>query len=145
MRTAGTARRRFALGERGVTSLEFALVGSLFMLLLLGSMEMGRYMVTLAAVRNATAEAVRLATLRGDQNMLAERAPCTNLAGALAGVAAKVPSLVAASLTVTMGGCATNAGATTVNVTVNYPFTFAVTLFGATNRPITETAQAVFF
>lgn len=143
-RAGAGSGRRSTLGERGATSLEFALVGGLLMSLLLGSIEMGRYMFTLECVRTATAEAVRLATLRGSQNMNAGSAACANLSGNLADAAARTPFLQAASLTVTMGGCATQAGITTVTITVQYPFTFTVALFGAGSRPINETAQAVF-
>jgi Flp pilus assembly protein TadG len=139
-----SASARTALDQRGATSLEFALVGGLLLSLLLGSMEIGRYMVTLECVRTATAEAVRLATLRGSQNMIAGNAACTNLSGTLAGAGARVPFLQAASLTVTMTGCSTQAGMTTVTIAVAYPFTFTVPIFGASNRPVTETALAIF-
>lgn len=137
-------RRLFGLGDRGATSLEFALVGGLLVSLLLGSIETGRYMFTVEMVRTATAEAVRLVTLRGSQNLNAGNPACTGLGGALAGAAERTPFLSSGSLTVTISGCATQAGITTVNITVGYPFTFAVPLFGATNRPLAETAQAVF-
>jgi Flp pilus assembly protein TadG len=142
--SARPRRRRFRIGERGTTSLEFALVGGLFVSLLLGAIEIGRYMMTLESVRTATAEAVRQVTIRGSQNMIAGSAACTDLAGPLGSVAARVPVLQASLLTVTMSGCATQAGITTVQISVQYPFTFTISLFGATNRPITEAAQAVF-
>lgn len=134
---------RRGLGRRGTTSVEFALVGGLTALLLLGCLEMGRYLITREAVRTAAAEAVRMATLRGGQNLDAGSAACNGLSGSLAGVAARVPWLTAASLTATLSGCATQAGITTVTVTVQYPFTFVITLFGTPNRPITESAQAI--
>ena len=87
--SARTRRRRFRIGERGTTSLEFALVGGLFVSLLLGAMEIGRYMMTLESVRTATAEAVRQVTIRGSQNMIAGRVACTDLVGSLDSVAAR--------------------------------------------------------
>ncbi|MFC7478327.1 TadE/TadG family type IV pilus assembly protein [Dankookia sp. GCM10030260] len=137
-------RRRFPCGRGGTTSLEFALVGSLLMSLLLGSIEIGRYMLTLESVRTATAEAVRLVILRGSQNMNAGIEPCANLSGNLAGAGAQAPFLRSASLIVTMNGCATQAGITTVAITVDYPFIFGIPLFGVASRPLTEAAQAVF-
>ena len=83
-------------------------------------------------------------TLRGSQNMNAGVAACTNLTGALTGAAARVTYLQAASLTVTMSGCATLAGITRVTITVGYPFVFTVALFGTVDPQITETAQALF-
>lgn len=135
---------RWRLGTRGVTSLEFALVGSLLMLLVLGSLELSRYLFTLELVRTVSAEAVRMATLRGSQNLIAGSAPCTNLSGNLSGAGARTPYLQASRLTVTMSGCTTASGITTLSISVQYPFVFAVPLFGATNRTLTETAQAVF-
>lgn len=138
---AGNRRR---LGTRGATSLEFGLVGSLLMMLVLGSLELGRYLFTLELVRSVAAEAVRMATLRGSRNLIAGDAPCTNLSGSLTGAGALTPSLQASLLNVTMADCATASGVTTLSVTVQYPFVFAVPLFGTPSHPLTETAQAVF-
>ncbi len=135
---------RRALNRRGTTTVEFALVGGLLVSLLLGTIEISRYLITREAVRTAAAEAVRMATLAGGRNLDANSPACNGLAGSLAGVAATVPFLTAASLTASMSGCATQAGVTTVSITVQYPFTFGVALFGTPNRPITETAQAIF-
>ena len=130
--------------RRGTTSLEFALVGGLLLSLLLGGIDLARYMFTQESLRATAAEAVRLATLRGSQNLNAGTAACGNLAGSLAGASARVPFLQPSLLTATLSGCATQAGVTTVVVTVQYPFSFAVGLFGARSRPMTETAQALF-
>ena len=139
------ARRRLPrIGRRGATSVELALVASLLVSLLIGAVELGRYMATLQGLGTATAEAVRLATLRGGQNLAAGQPGCTNLSGSLAGAAAHSPFLVPARLTVTLSGCATQWGITRVTVTATYPFAFAVGTFGALNRPMSETAQAVF-
>lgn len=141
---SGLAARFRTLGRRGATSLEFALVGTILLGLLLGTMELGRYLITVQALRTASAEAVRMATLRGSQNLNSGTAACTSLSGNLAGVAARVPFLNASGLTATVSDCATQAGITSVTVTVQYPFTLQVTLFGAPSRVMTETAQAFF-
>ncbi len=130
--------------RRGTTSLEFALVGGLLLSLLVGGLDLARYMFTLECLRATTAEAVRLATLRGSQNLNAGSAACSSLSGSLAGAAARVPFLHADQVTATLSGCATQAGVTTVTVTVQYPFSFAVGYFGAKSRPMSETAQALF-
>lgn len=140
----GAGRRRFALGERGVTSLEFAFVGGLFVMMLVGTMEMCRYMFTLHSVRDATAEAVNMVIRQANRNVGAGSAPCTNLSGPLTGVTDPGQFLKAASLTVTMSNCVRNVGVYTVDIVVTYPFTFVVPYFGAPDRPITEVAQAPF-
>jgi Flp pilus assembly protein TadG len=132
------------VGRRGATSLEFALIGGPLMALLLGTIELSRYLLTLESVRTVAAEAARTATLRGGQNMNAGNPPCTGLSGVLAVDGARTPFLNAASLTVTMTGCATTAGVTTVSIAVTYPFAFTLPYFGASNRPISEAVQGIF-
>jgi len=129
--------------RRGVASLEFALVGGLLLSLLLGGIDLARYMLTLECLRATAADAVRLATLQGSRNLNAGSAACTSLSGALAGSSARVPFLRANLVTATLSGCATQAGVTTVTVTVQYPFTFVVPYFG-TAPAMTQTTQALF-
>jgi Flp pilus assembly protein TadG len=145
MRSRGCNRPCVALGRRGATSLEFALVGSLLLTLLLGVSEAGRYMMTLQSLRSAADEAVRLVVLRGGSNMNAGNPACTGMSGALSGAASRVAFLDATSLTVNLSACSTNSnGMTTVTVTISYPFTFQVTYFGTMSRILIETAPAVF-
>ncbi|MCO6419236.1 pilus assembly protein [Siccirubricoccus sp. KC 17139] len=124
--------------------MEFAVMAVVLLSLLLGAIEIGRHMFTLEALRTATAEAVRVVTLRGSANMIARVAPCTGLSGDLAGVGLRAPFLNPGTLSMTMSGCATNAGITTVTVTVSHPFEFTVPLFGTPSLTLVETAQAVF-
>jgi Flp pilus assembly protein TadG len=136
------ARSR-AVGRRGAASLEFALVASLLLTMLLGTIEANRYMMTLAALRTAAAEGVRIAMLAGGANLAAGRAACTGLAGAVAGVAAKVPALNAQSLSVVMSGCTAAGGGATLTVTATYPFHLAVPINGVTDRVLTEVALVI--
>jgi Flp pilus assembly protein TadG len=136
---------RLALDRRGTTTLEFALIGGLLVPLLLGGMDIGRYMLTQQAVRAAAAEAARMVTVRGNLNLNAGSPACNTLSGALSGVSARVPFLKAASLVVTMSGCATGSnGITTVTVAVSYPFSFQISYFAAKSRQFSETTQALF-
>jgi Flp pilus assembly protein TadG len=141
-RRAGPDRLRLR-DRRGIASLEFALVGGVLLSLLLGGIDLARYMFTQQCLRATAAEAVRLATLQGSRNLNAGSAACTSLSGSLAGASARVPFLRANLVTATLSGCATQAGVTTVTVTVRYPFSFAVPFLG-TAPAITETAQALF-
>lgn len=139
------SKPRMRLGRRGATSLEFALVGSLLMMLLLGASEAGRYMITLQSLRSATDEAVRLVVLRGSANMNAGTSPCAGLNGALSGAADRVAFLKAASLTTVLTGCTTASnGVTMVNFSLTYPFSFNVNYFGITSLQLNETGQALF-
>jgi hypothetical protein len=114
------------------------------MTLLLGIIEIGRYLFTLEALRTATAEAARRVTILGSANMNADREPCTGLDGDLTGVPMRAPFLNSGTLSLRMSGCATSGGITTVTVTVSHPYNFAVSFFGTGNSPLTETAQAIF-
>lgn len=138
-------RRRLRLGSRGTTSAEFALVGAVLLVLLIGAIETCRYLLTAAALRTAAADAVRLATLVGGANLAAGRASCSGLSGPLDGAQARAPVLDAAQLSVTLTGCARNGAVTTVTVRASYPFRFALPLAGARERNITEVAQAVIY
>jgi Flp pilus assembly protein TadG len=141
---ASARRHRARPAECGVASLEFALVGSLLMSLLFGTIEIGRYLFTLESLRTAAAEAARAVTLRGSANMNSGNDACTGLSGDLTGVQTRTPFLDPSTLSLKMSSCATNGGVTTVTVTVKYPFSFVVPVFGSRVSSLTETAQAVF-
>jgi hypothetical protein len=49
--------------QRGLTTVEFAIVGAVFMMLLFGAIEFGRLMFTYAALREGTRRAARLAAV----------------------------------------------------------------------------------
>lgn len=137
-RAASRIRR---LGRRGATSVEFALVGPLLILLLVGGIEAGRYMLTLESLRMASAEAVRATALRGGRNIGAGLAGCTGLSGAQSGDAALLPFLDATKLEVTLSGCTTEGAVTRVTVALRYPHAATLPVFAVT---LTETAQAIF-
>ncbi|MGK7869792.1 TadE/TadG family type IV pilus assembly protein [Falsiroseomonas sp. E2-1-a20] len=134
------------LGRRGVASLEFALVGPVLVLLLVGGMEAGRYMATVESLRMASAEAVRAVTLRGGSNIGSGLAACTGLSGAQAGQAqigeaARLPLLDPAKLEVTLSDCAMDGAVARVTVALRYPHAASLPWFAVT---LGETAQAVF-
>lgn len=141
----GCSSPRTTVGRRGATSLEFALVGSLLLMLMLGASEAGRYMITLQSLRNATDEAARLVLLRGGANLNSGISPCTGLNGTLSGTTDRVAFLKAASVSANVTACSTAAnGMTTVFFSISYPFNFNVGYFGATNIQLVETGQIIF-
>lgn len=137
--------RHLLRSRRGATAIEFALVGSLLMTFLIGIIEVGRYMITREAVRNVTAEAVRLATLRGAANLNGGAAPCQSLSGSLGSAVRGGPMLRPADLSVILSGCATAGGMTSVVVTVTYPFSHAVPLVAARSMLLQEQGTATIF
>jgi Flp pilus assembly protein TadG len=120
------------------------MVGGLLVTLLLGSMELGRYMFTLHALRIVAADAARTVTLHGSANMNGALDPCTGLSGALVGVPIRAPFLNPGALSITMSDCATDGSVTTVRVTVTHPFRFVVPIFGAEPASVQEAYQTVF-
>src|SRR5271166_3035750 len=55
--------RRF--GRAGVTTMEFALIALLFMLMVIASMDLGRYLLITQSLRTVAAEAARAAEANG--------------------------------------------------------------------------------
>lgn len=131
------ALRRVLRDRRGVTALEFGIVASMFFMLLLGGMEIGRYYFTWHSFRTAVAEAARAAQV--------EDPP---LSGCLTGNA--LPAAVRNRLAIRTTGlqiCFTRSvvtSVTTVDVTGTYGFTFMVPYFGNTPRTLSETTRTVF-
>lgn len=132
------------LGRRGVVSVEFAVTGSLVIMMTLGGAELGKYFFTLQALRTATGEAVRQVTLLGSANMNAGAAPCQGLSGAVQNVGARVRALDASQLTASMSACATANGVTTVAVALRYPYVYTVPIFGRSSETLSESATALF-
>ena len=115
------------------------------MVFIIGIIEVGRYMITQEAVRSVTADAVRLATLRGSANLNSGASPCRNLSGSLGDAVRGGPMLRSADLSVALSGCATAGGMTSVTVTVTYPFSHAVPLVAKSTMLLREQAMATIF
>ena len=137
-------RPRRGLSTRGTASLEFALVGTLLMTLLFGSVELGRFMISLHALRTTTADAARAVALQGAANLNAARAPCAGLNGPLSAYHGRAVVLGSAVTTVTMSGCVTLGSVTTVTVTVSLPFAIIIPVFSGMGPSLQEVAQAAF-
>ncbi|MFT8246975.1 TadE/TadG family type IV pilus assembly protein [Roseomonas sp. BN140053] len=127
----------------GAAALEFALVGVLLLSLLIGILQVGRYLMILGAVRMVAADAVRMAVLRGTANLNRSAPACSNLSGNLPGAAARASVLQDAGLSVVLSDCGTRSGVTTVTVTVSYPFTYSIPLVPSRALQLRETAKAV--
>jgi Flp pilus assembly protein TadG len=105
--------RRWQLGHAGVTTLEFALVAVLFLLVLIGCMDLGRYYLIQHSLRTVAAEAARM-TLAYDNNSTATQ-PTT------ASFAAIAPFIDTSNLNVTVQQ-PNFSGVTIIMVTATYPF-----------------------
>jgi Flp pilus assembly protein TadG len=128
-----------------VAAAEFALVGGLLMLIVLGTVEVGRYLLFSEAVRTVAADAVRMATVRGSANLNAGVPACQGVSGTLAGAGSRVPLLRAQDLAVTLRDCATSGAVTTVMVEVRYDLGRSSRFLPGVPAQITETSRAVFY
>ena len=131
-------------GRRGIASVEFGVVTSLASTLILGTAETAKYFMTVESVRAATAEAVRIAMLRGGANVNASVTPCQGMTGSVSGLTTRIRFLDSNRLTSNMYGCSTTNGTSKVNVSLTYQYTFTIPVFGRSSEVITEAAQAVF-
>lgn len=130
---------RHALRRRdGATALEFGLIGTIFCMLLLGGIEVGRYYYTYEAIRTIVAEAARQAQVN------------PSLSGCAIGTA--INSTVTARSSLNVAGLqvcfdrtlTTNNSVSVVVVNATYNFAFVVPFFTNATRPMTETTRTVY-
>jgi hypothetical protein len=138
-------RQRLTLGRSGTSSLEFAIVVVPFVLIIIAGMDLGRYFLTQHSLRTLTSEAVRAMLIA----CYGATAACPMGSSDKAAVAAKVPFLVAGSISwPTANQSAPNAstGERTISVTVTYPFTFILPAWVGQNAgsPISESTQLTY-
>jgi hypothetical protein len=152
---SSVSNRRSCLGNAGVTSLELALVLVVFMWLLMGVFDLGRYFFTVQSMVTLMAEAGRYVTIAGEGSGTALQGVAAQGAGpecyainTFSSISAVVPPPL---LDPTQGQICINVltpfglGVNQIQVTVNYPFTaFTPGLSGLngtlTENPLTETA-----
>lgn len=132
--TSSTRGRRRWLGNRGAVALEFAMVGSAYLVLLVCTIEVGRYAFTRVSVTAAVGEAKRVAVI--DPTMVGCVLP-------KASIASRISFLHQPDLTLCITR-STAAGITTATISVSYPFHFIVPLLGTAPRTITASGSAKF-
>lgn len=128
--------RLAARSRRGAVAIEFGIIGTLFCMLLLGAIEVGRYYYTYQAVRTVVAEAARAAqvntTLSGCQS-----------GGNIASDVLNRTALNSTGLTVCFTRNTANS-VTTVLVNASYGFNFAVPFLGNRARTLSENTRVVY-
>jgi len=122
------------LGRAGVTTLEFGFVAFLFLMVLIGCMDLGRYYLTEHSLRTMVAEAARarlVTTLPGTIT-----GPTTDTFAAIA------PFVNNANLTLEITPSPVFLkGITTITVTGTYTFTAWSPIWSALNGKITEKTE----
>jgi Flp pilus assembly protein TadG len=133
---------RHWLGRRGSTTLEFALVSLAFLMLLLGTFEVGRYYFTSEAVRTVTAEAARKAMMDFRSSAPSSCPASNSVKTYVTSTSARTPFLGSSQLSLTVTCGTTASGASSITVNVSYPFSSAVSWLAVTTN-ITDTAYMV--
>src|SRR5580658_3919504 len=124
-------RRRRPLGRAGVTSLEFGVVALLFLMVVIGCMDLGRYYVIEHSLRTVVAEAAREAWVNSSINGTVD--PTTYSFGAI------TPFVDNADLTLDVERSrAALGGVKTITVTGTYTFTAYSPIWCSLDREITE-------
>jgi Flp pilus assembly protein TadG len=126
--------RRCRLGRAGVTTVEFAVVAQLFMTVLIGCMDLGRYYLIEHSLRTVVAEAAR--------EVLVENKTTYNemtVTPSSANFGAITPIVDNNNLTLIVNQFPTRPGVTQITVTGTYAFTSYSPIWRALDGNITET------
>ena len=137
-----STKRALYPANAGTASMEFALVGTAFLLLLLGCMDLGRYFIVQHSVRTVAAEAARAAIV------LAGSTACPQLSLSSATIKGKVapsvPFLDPASLILTVVPTCNVDGTTTITASSQYAFIFVVPVWNFLNGNIIEITKMTY-
>ncbi|MGA3399361.1 MAG: TadE family protein [Acetobacteraceae bacterium] len=130
MSSVSSSARHGWLGSAATTSVEFALVLTAFLWLLLGTIDLARYFLTVQAVVGLLGEAGRVSLM--DPNW----APCGN--NSWTDIATISPLLDASQVYLCVYQGESGVGPNTVSLTVSYPFTPYTPGLGGLAGTITE-------
>jgi Flp pilus assembly protein TadG len=120
--------------ERGIVTIEFALLAPVLLLILLGIIQIGIYIFTTVDVRQATREGGRQLTLLRNDSGAAQEVK-SKVAAALGG------EVKQSNVTVAFSTPPPWSPGTTVTMTVTYPDALSVMGIHITSGPIKDTTQ----
>ena len=141
--------------RRGATALEFAVVGSAFIMLMFGVVELGRYYFTVQSVRLLAGEAARRAITQINGPLVGGSA-CSTAAVTGSNGVTLVNNLLTLTPLLRQANWASNPAITatcpgagvgsvgSVNVSLNYRFNFIVRFLPAGNLNITDSTRLNF-
>lgn len=127
-----SALRRLARDRAGASALEMAMIMPVLFAMLIGVMELGRYVFTVQSLRTVTAEAARMAVVdRGSSGTVDQTTgnvvsggaitSCTNSSSLSASATKKTPFINNSALTLCISNSSTS-GFVTIQVNTQYPF-----------------------
>jgi Flp pilus assembly protein TadG len=143
----GRAARGFAApwrSRRGVAAAEFAIVGGLFMVMLLAAVEVGRYYMTVQGLRNFIADAGRhgMVTMQSGQTLCREQlVAAIGRGGVVGGLVSGSPGVCVSRVEAPVGGGGT---AVTVTVTTDVTLNLVMNVFGVGPQRFQDTTTVRF-
>nr|WP_272872821.1 TadE/TadG family type IV pilus assembly protein [Neoroseomonas alkaliterrae] len=141
------AARGFAApwrSRRGVAAVEFAVVGGLFMVMLLAAVEVGRYYMTVQGLRNFIADAGRhgMVTMQSGQTLCREQlVSAIGRGGVVGGLVSGSPGVCVSRVEAPVGGGGT---AVTVTVTTDVTLNLVMNVFGVGPQRFQDTTTVRF-
>jgi Flp pilus assembly protein TadG len=129
------------LGRAGNTTLEFALVASMFFALIFGVMDLGRYFITRHSVLTLTSELVRATMVQCAGSNTACTLSAANITASESVVPMLTPDHFTASPTASRTAINSTTGMMTITASVSYPFTFLFPVFTTLSGNISNTTQ----
>ena len=141
MSNSVSARRRLPRGRRGVVSLEFALVAGILFIMLLATIDLGRYYMTLQGMRNFVTDANRHAMVSMTAGQRLCGAALLDAVGRGGAVGGLVSTGVCAERTEVT---ANNITTITVTVTADVTFNFVILVFGVGTQHLPESTATTF-
>ena len=142
MSSVSSSKRRAWLGRPGTSSIELAFILPAFLWLLLGTIDIARYLYTVQALVGLMGEAGRVAIM--DSNFGNGLPPCSNNYWSQIATIAPLLDANNVSLCVTPASWSSGSGVITVTVSVSYPFTPYTPGLGALAGPITEATNYTY-
>lgn len=148
MSKSGSGRRGALRCRRGVAAVEFAVVGGIFLVVLLAAIDLGRYYMTLQGLRNFAADAERYGVVNmwwgdtaGTQTATcAQVVTATGRGGAIAGLVSTSPGACVTRTQTTAGGALT----VTVAVDIDVTFNFIINVFGIASPRHRESTSVTY-
>lgn len=143
------------LGRAGTTSLELAMIATLFFSIIFAGMDLGRYFFTQQQVRTVVSELARATMIYCSGTMAACTLPAnspmatygTQPIASIAAAEAQAPFLAAGSITLTgaaQAAAVNGTGLRTITVSVSYPFTFTFPAFVGYNGNISASTTLTY-
>jgi|GEM_PF-3310032 len=130
--------------RRGVAAAEFAVVGGLFMVMLLATVEVGRYYMTVQGLRNFIADAGRhgMVIMQNGQTLCREQlVSAIGRGGVVGGLVSGNPGVCVSRAEASVGGGGT---AVTVTVTTDVTLNLLVNVFGVGPQRFQDTTSLRF-